>query len=414
MKLLERIARARAGLIELVAVALLLALAINLASSGLVAWLGLPLAALTGVALAIATVAVLAWSQMRSRHETIEYVGFIPTHDGIPVKVRGYALATDVERALRAVMSENEALKMQWDDQPLVLPKTEDSSGKDRRNIDGGAARLLREALEYAFLENLSTHLSSYFDDDAWLANNTKELVRDDLLELLPQNRVLDALSRPIEDRLALIENKEGNDTADQPRIKITRLRETADGPEETVVSVFSGDFLYSRFDLSVPKDVTVHRVGPGCVRLDGRYMRTELGVGFDGFVYTLDPEFLDGYLGLDSREFFNGDRVQVWRVTLSFSSQLRWRSLLSARSWRLQRWAEAFANEAKVQFDGAAFLDSISWSTISALMRTERGVATAARRRQSERDDSRSMRSGEQDDEASPEASATGDRATA
>lgn len=381
MKLLARMTRARTGLIELAAIALVLALAVNLISSGLVAWLGLPWAALAGLGVAITVILVIAWSQLRQRHEVIEFKGFIPTYDGFPVPVANYALATDVERALRAVTSENAGLKKQWVDGPILLPSSKRESAPEPIDLDGGASRLLREALEYAFLERLSMHLGEYFDGDDWLAKHAKELGRDDLLALLPQNRILDVLSRPLEDRLALAEPS-GDDEDEAHHIKITRYRDTPEGREETLMSVWAGDYLYSRFDLSVPKDVNVERVGPGCVRLEGRHMRTELGVAFHGYGYNLDPDFLEGYLNLDPKEFFGGDRGEVWTVTLTFSSYLRWSSLFSARSWRLHRWAEAFANEVRVQLDGQEFLESISWPAISAALRTERGIRNAAKRR--------------------------------
>lgn len=379
MNLLKRLSRARSGVIELTVVAVLLAIAVNLVASGLTLWLGLPFSSIVGAGLGAVVIIGVALAQLGPRQETVMFRGFVPVHDGELVRVENYRLANNVEQAIRAVRAENKALDLQWKVGPIVKPFDAEKPDANRLELNGGAARLLREALEYVFLDLLSLHLGDYFSRDPVLSKQTKELVREDLLNLLPNNRVLDALSRPIEERLPLVDRTSpsgSEDSAKSHRIQITRRTETENGVEDTIVSVFAGDFMYSRFDLSVPADVTVKRIAPGHIRLDGKSMQTDLRVEFNGFGYPLDQAFIAGYMVKNPRDFAS-NRGQCWSVGLTFSSKIRWRGILSPRSWRMQRWAEAFIEEVGVKVDGRTFLESIGWKTVAALIHTQRGLTT-------------------------------------
>ncbi|WP_143018724.1 hypothetical protein [Geodermatophilus sp. DSM 45219] len=343
--------------------AIVLAFGVNLLADGVGAHMSTTQSLVVGAAVILLLIALVAIVQLRRLEETVTFRGFVALYDNEVLDISRYSFAEDLHRVLRAVTSENEALNRQWRDDPVMLRKSAETAGRDRFNPGGAGAQLLREAIEFVYLEHLSMHLSEYFDKRG-LEDLCQEHERKDLLPLLPENRVLDMLSRPLEDRIALLE---GDSATDRHFVQITRRRASdTTGPEDVLIWATDGTHIFTRLDLILPRDVRVLRVAPGRIALNGKALKTELGVSFEGFGYNLDGEFLSFYAKRPAREFFgHGESLgQVFQVTLTFHARITWRGLWTARGWRLHRWAESFAQSEKTKADAASFLESINWET--------------------------------------------------
>jgi hypothetical protein len=346
---IERVIDARLGVVQLIGSVVLVAVGVNLVSPPLAAALG-GWAPLVGTVLILGTLVGLALLAFRGLRETVLADGIVLTHNGEVVSIPRYDLAEDLARVVEAITKENEALSRQWRDDPLVFPKDESNPAKDRNNPQGTGAKLLREALEYVYLELLSQHLSNYFSNSA-LSHLAEEHQRADLLPLLEENRVLDLLSSPLEDRIALLEAQQGRSHF----IQMTRRTIHEDGREdEVLVWASDGHVMYQRLDLALPKGVKVKRIAKGHVRLDSRILRTDLTVEFDGFGSSVDPEFLNEYLGLSASDFYGhgDDSGSMWMVRFTFTSSVKWLGLLTPRGWRLHRWAASFGTSLKTSFE--------------------------------------------------------------
>ncbi len=372
MDLFRRVTRARVGVSELLAVAIVLAVGVNLVASGIWNWLGPVTSVIVGAIGIVAIIAIVVIVRFRRLGENVEVEGFIAVHANEVVHVDEYQLAEHTHRALNAALRENKALAKQWEEDPIVFPFDDDEPGRDHHNFDGGGARILREALEFVFLEMLSTHLTDYFGADHALARHTREHSRDDLLKLLPQNRILDLLTSPLEDRIALIEAEQAEG---RHFMKIMRIVETPEGREEKLYMAGDGHYMYTRFELVLPSDVSVERVEPGRICLRGKFMDTELVARFDGYAHTLDREFISGYLRLPPKEFYgHGERLgSAYNVSFEFNSRLKWRSFFSRRGWRLHRWTEAFAQSVGDAFGADEFFSTIQWPAVRTLVRIRR-----------------------------------------
>ncbi len=359
MQLLKEAVRARAGVVNLLGIAIVLAVGVNLVAAGLSSWLTPWGGAVLGAVLVFTTSIVVVLVQLRSRREAVVYRGFLPIYKGVPVRVPGYHLANSAEMYLRAVLDEKPALAAQWDAEPLLPTK----SGLP--NVNGAQSRLIREAVEYVLLDSLSTNLTDYFNKDSWFRTRIRTHERDHLRDLFPDNRILEFLSSPYEDRDGFAERRSAEDGE-------VRTRGRA-------IAIYSGTRIFSEFRLNLPKDVHVRRLAPGRILFDSRYMQTELKVEFDGASYNLDRDFLEAYIGIKDHDFVYSDSGNVWSVRLTFESRLRWRSFFSLRAWRLHKWAESFAEKSRNRFDGASFLSSISWEATRTMLRVQKTLGSSS-----------------------------------
>lgn len=402
MHLIRRVTEARAGILQLLGVALLLGIGVNLVSGWVTTAIGPTVSAWIGLVVVAGVVLAIVITQLKGLRETVSFGGVVAIYENQVVSIPRYGLAEDLARVMKAVTGENAALAKQWNEEPLVLPRVEGEAAKNHNNFDGAGATLLREALEYVYLEKLSTHLDGYFSNGP-LANLVREHLRADLLPLLPDNRVLDVLSSPLEDRIALIEaqNRGG---PDHHFVRITRKTMHHDGREEEVLVMASdGQVMFNRLNLTLPRGVTVERIARGHIRLDSRVLRTDLLIDFEGYGSNLDREFLDHYLGLPGKNFYGfGDSSgQLWQVDFKFVSSVKWAGVFTMQGWRLHRWAELFAETTRSAIDRDAFLSSIGWQTARTVL-----MSTREHHRAAPKDDS----PGYESDDAPAEADSTSD----
>lgn len=369
MKIIGRIFTARSGLVQIAVVAALLALGVHLLAVGIVAEIGDVRSFIAGAIVIVGTLVIAFAIQFRGLDETVQFGGVVPILKNRLIQIPDYDLTEMLVETFGAVTKENEALRLQWENEPILTLISPESKEADGKNLEGTGASLLRESLEYVYLELLSRHLTEYFSDDSF-TGMCREHSRDDLLPLVASNRVLDLLSRPLEDRIVLLETK-----SDKNRQFTELHRETKiDGlvEERVLIQAGDGEHLYRRLELVLPADVKIQRVGPGHIRLDGKIVRTDLKIDFGGLTSKLDHEFLDRYMNISPRDFYGqgANAGQLWSVMFEFSSHVKWRGIFTSRGWRLNRWAESFVEAANQSLDINAFLEHLQWNSVRTIIR--------------------------------------------
>jgi hypothetical protein len=165
MQLIRRVIQARSGLLQLVGVAIVIGVGVNLISGAIASFLDPIASAWIGAAIVVIVVVLVAVMQLRGLRETVTFHGVVPVFKNRVLAIERYDLAEHLARVMDAVTGENAALARQWQNDPIILAKVEGETGKDRRNLDGAGATLLREALEYVYLDLLSNHLDAYFSN---------------------------------------------------------------------------------------------------------------------------------------------------------------------------------------------------------------------------------------------------------
>jgi len=179
---------------------------------------------------------------------------------------------------MAAVKAESRAIYSEWENDPLVQKKERGEPSPApadrghnpearektsyisivRVEVDDDhltkqkASRLLDEALQFVLLEELSTHLSTYFTNSN--SDQISELSREDIPAFLLQNRVLNLLTTPIEQR----------------DVFLKAFPSQENRPDGVLYSLWGSDgSMYSRFDLNLPKDSKVSFLSRGALRIE-------------------------------------------------------------------------------------------------------------------------------------------------
>lgn len=348
--IVQGIVISRKNLFELIVVAILLAFVVNLiASYVLVLQILDPLVTvLIGALLCIGFVSYLA-SPLFSRHvENRSYETFLiynkKKNEIIPVP--RYKFSESVCDYIRDAFVENPALKIIWEKEPLKnLFVTESNKGKNKRQT---SAQLLSEAAEYFVLSSLSTHLTDYFAAENFKKENLKEYGREDVPEVLLRNRFLELFSRPMEDRLAFV-----NET----------LEEKAQTDGE-IVMAYDENAYYEKFELVLPNKSIIRRPADNKIEIETKKLKISLTVRFEGFGTILPEGFEQCYLGMNTWEDIN-----EYKLSMDIQVSMKLRTLFSRTGWEYYYWVDSFLDGIEDEISKDAFFDRIGWETAYTLL---------------------------------------------
>ncbi|MDM7989794.1 hypothetical protein [Arthrobacter sp. zg-Y877] len=310
--------------------------------------------------------------EFRQLHEHVAVKGILVLHDGGFVDIPRYKLSRDINAAFKAILNENEAISRQWGDGDLRDNDEEDPGPKRLR------VKLMHEVMEYVLLQKLGSHLAD--KNGSTPASQISSYERPDLLPLLTDNRVLDQLSRPVEDRIALVKARDG-----QAKHFLEIIRKGPRDGEGILWQASDGTHMYSRLILELPRGARVVRVESENIRIISKYVEVDLFVNFGGSG-ILDSEFLEEYLGLPPIDFYRGKtgKGQIWNLTFHVGVRLKWRALFSPNAWKLYLWCESFADACRKDYGWEAFQAHIGWETARTLL-----IARASSRRNKSEDHS-------------------------
>lgn len=334
----------RANFIELLMVALLLAMGVNLISDHAPALVGFDhvTALVTGLTLCLASIAYLGTRVFGGWREARSYQGFIVYDESQNevIHIPRYELGECIPMYLEAAFAENEALQTLWHKEPLRdvwSHETNSSTGVARplKSVD-----LLSEAVEYFLLDELCTHLTDYFNDPSFRKQNLKLYNREDVPEILLSNRFLELFSRPPEQRSAFV------DLAIQEK-----------GKGQVVSAINSSGAIYSRFDLVLPKGSAVRRPRSWRIEFETSRMTIGLQVGFEGLSALLPGNFSKWYLGIEDWENF-----QAYQVSVDVDVTLKFGALLTPLGWEYYQWVDSFLESVERDVSQDAFFETIGW----------------------------------------------------
>lgn len=348
--IIERVSQSRAYLVELLILAVTAGIAINLLSQYLALHISANLAGLLGATTIALCLGELCRRRLGSTSSCIQIrsIAILDQHNQL-VSIPGYNLSNDVKRLLDAAFDENPALKSQWDKQP---PSCCFNSAYQEAMLSGvfdmstraAGLRLLREAFEYALLNCLGLHLSSYFNDGR--LGDVKELVREDMPQVLLKNRILELISRDTRDRVGF------------------------DEVGENVYSSYRGNRMYERINLALPAGSKVVRGGDNSVVIDSPAVRLKLDVRCDGYLTAIDSGFAEYYLGHPWND------LDYLQVDLSVEARAKIRLLALPRRRNYYNWISTFIPDVRKSMSFEAFLQSICWPQTSALVRVAQLLA--------------------------------------
>lgn len=339
----EAITALRAGLFELVAVAVILALGMNLFSSGIIDVLGLSgwTTVSIGLTCSVLGIAYLSIKVRPANSRRFDFEGIIPIEAGKDrklVRIERYDFSEKVSNYFRGLCAENKAFAKQWRQSPLGLDV---DIKKGTVSLDASDAnQLVREAIEYYVLSKLSLHLSSYFENNPTIEDNQViRLDRKDIPAILLENRFLELFSKPMAQREAFL---------DQSGIVESGRVVYAHGK--------SGE-VFDEFELILPKNTVVVRSPGNWLEIRTKRFKLRVKPVFEGFSANLPWQFEELFLGYTIQKI--DPRVVSIIVDVDFGLL----SLFSVKGWEYYRWLDSFLQELESAFSFEHFIQEIGWS---------------------------------------------------
>jgi hypothetical protein len=341
----ESVISTRASLLEVVAVAVCVALGVNCLAAGIALQLRFSGWALIGLG---ASLAALGGAYLVARaapriNGKFSFEGILPVkgkqHEVIGVN--RYEFAEKAARYFRALTFENRALGKAWSENPLSPFDFDFKAGRATRK-SSPAVKLVREAVEYFVLEELSLHLSGHFENNPNISEH--ELIkvgRREIPSVLLENRFLELFSKPMDEREAFVE----------PPGRLSEFH-------KVVSATGKGGAIFEHFELILPQGAQVLRVDPASIRVQTKRFSMQIVVSFDGFGAVFPRSFETLYLGTKLED------VHAYKVDLDIDIHFSPWSLFTARGWEYYKWLDSFLDRVEETFSSDRFFQDIGWET--------------------------------------------------
>jgi hypothetical protein len=202
------------------------------------------------------------------------------------------------------------------------------------------ACGLICEAIEYYVLNELSMHLTGYFNDKKFKKENLKEFERNDVPEVLLRNRFMELFSKPMEER---------------PHFVDQSFEKKAYG--ETVLA-FSGGALFEKFQLVLPERSIVRRLEENKIQIETARFFIDIVVDFKGINTYVSRSFEEYYLSLGNWQDINAFMIHV-DIQVSF----KFGRLLSRTGWEYYQWVDSFLEKMDKSLSKDTFFKTIGWN---------------------------------------------------
>ena len=339
----ERLSVSRTALVEILVVGFLVGVCASLSGTlvyenlkGHSSWIYLGL-----VLLFVWCIFFLSKKFTRSGKAKISVKGFLIhlKEENQIQSVPRYRFSEQISQYLSSAFNENEALKRQWDKEPLlhVFSRNEGESAT-------ASLKLIREAVEYYLIEKLSIHLTDYFNQESYDKNLLSELSREDVPSILLSNRFMELFSAPMENRAVF-----------EPHDR--------DGDGVVVMSMGKNGAFYSRFDLVLPKGAKVSR-NKGSVVIETSKFKLTISVIFNGAGYVSPRNFEKYYLGLESFDSYTEFGVE-------FKAEVEFKLLSSLRKsdWDYHAWLDSYFEGLERDMSGKHFFKEINLETVATMI---------------------------------------------
>jgi hypothetical protein len=336
----RRILQGQRNAVELVLVAVVLAFGVNIASNAFPAKLGLAADAglALGLGLCLLSLLYAVYRVSASLSMSVKLQGLLLLGKENQVhEIERYRFSQSTASSVCGLTVENKALGASW--KKANLGGCFEGRGDPKhRNSDAGQ-QLVLEAIEYFVLDELSLHLSEYFESERSVSDDAvARIKRRDIPQVLLDNHFLDLFSKPMSEREAFTHHND-----DEARNVVA-----AWGPNGEV---------FDQFELILPKGSSLSRADDALLIKTSRYVLRIQSI-YEGFSTNLPSDFEESYLG----KKFN--TYSPHQVDLELSVKFAWRSLLTPRGWDHYEWLDSFIAKLERTFSFESFIHQIGWET--------------------------------------------------
>ncbi len=338
---------------ELVMTAVLVAIGVNLCSTGIVALLGVEHSAIIlicmGTAVWVGVLAKITYTRSKALDQTVKLKGFIVYNRKSKklIDIPEYEIATDMTRYLQSAFYENKALETLWKQDTIDKFKVVGSDTEKRAvAISTHSGAILIELLEYCIIEKLSLHLSACFNDDS--REKVQIIKREDIPDILLKNRFLKLFSEDMLNRSAFTNDKMFKDDMESTSGKV-------------VCAMYSSGAFYNHFDLVLPKSSKVSRKSKNELKIDTPIFTLTIACLFGGFSTNLKPGFSKYYLGIikDRNDYHN------YEFNVEITIKFKIHALFSRDKETYFLWMDSLIDEISDYMSKDKFFNKIGWDKV-------------------------------------------------
>lgn len=262
---------------------------------------------------------------------------FVTGKDGLLIPINRYWLSEEMNRDLRSVFSENKVFRDLWTKAFAIQTDSEKSKNKyipiyKNKDLIG----FVGELIEYIFIEWLSLQQSSYFNgfDD----NDLEILTREKISKYLLQNRILEMISKPYNEREQFADR---NQKASPNKGKIC--------------SIYNGDTIYHHFDLQLPKKSSLYKEN-GQLIIKNRNYTLKFTHNFEGFNANLPHRFYELYLKQEFKD------IDVYEFSPQLEIKLNPFFFLFWKDWKYMKWIDIISEKYSNYFSFKEFVNRIGY----------------------------------------------------
>ena len=291
------------------------------------------------IGLSLIVVVIIAY--LVSFYKSKEYIIkeeslFITDKEGRFVPIYRYRFSRDMEDVLLSVFKENSVFEDKWvnafKEKKAINKEVFEKNCIDKnKDIIG----FVGELVEYNFLNRLSLKQSDYFHNNS---DDIEVLTRDKISKYVLQNRVLEMISKPFEERKAFSDtpsDTEGNGT--------------------TVYMVSDG-VVYERFELRLPKGTTLYKDKNNALVIKNRNYSICFKHGFNGYGAVLPTRFAHLYLNKDFQD------TSVFSLDPELKIKLNPFFFLFSSNWKSMNWIDIICEEFSDYFSFDRFIEKIGY----------------------------------------------------
>ncbi|NTG49402.1 hypothetical protein G6M04_18645 [Agrobacterium rhizogenes] len=256
-----------------------------------------------------------------------------------PVRIDRYDFSEKLCSIIRGIRSENKAIDRSWSGEDFFDFDYKDKKFRVKTNQ---SAKLAQEAIEYFVLDELSLHLSDYFNRNDIDDKLITHLTRSEIPSVLLTNRFVEHLSRPQEEREAFMEHSRPDDEFNG----------------KVVYAIGKNGAIFNSIDISLPRNSVVSRHCDGSLKVDTKRFSISILCNLSFSTFSFPSNFEDLYLQRDREE------MHAYSCDVKIQVKMHKLWMLTRSGWDHFAWLDSFLEKLHRQFSFSAFIEEIGWET--------------------------------------------------
>jgi len=359
----------RNSLTNIIIGTIIASLGVNLISESLlqVFFLGAHIMLIIGIGASLASIWYFMRVMTAKRIQVRNYSGFfiVDYVDKKVIPVSRYLYSENLSRYLESACAESQDIKMVLErsvyvpDTTIKIPQENIDEGRIEREERAAAVkklmatpdrRLILEATEYFILRMLSTHLTNYFSDEKFKEENLTKFEREDIPQVLLENRFLNLFSKPMEERAASFEGRH-----------VSKSTRGGSGKRAT-------DF--SHFHLILPTKAKVSRIDEKTFEITTQKFTLRVSILYSGADELLSTDFEKYYLRL--QEYYqrsNPSMVKEKAIEIEIKVFFKNSIFFSTTGLQYYEWLDSYLDKLEEEFSSSYFFKKIGWDSVSTLI---------------------------------------------